>query len=66
MKVGLVSYNFINNDIKYNLKQIRRACEEMSGKVDFLVFGEAFLQGFDALVWDYEIDKILLFHKIAK
>ncbi len=34
MKVGLVSYNFINNDIKYNLNQIRRVCEKMSGKVD--------------------------------
>ena len=30
-----------------------------AGKVDLLCFGEAFLQGFDALCWDYEVDKTI-------
>ncbi len=57
MKLGLVSYQFKNKDIPFNLSQIERALQECHEKVDLLCFGETFLQGFDSLVWDYEIDK---------
>ena len=57
MNIGLVQYRFINGDIEYNLEQIEKACKFYGDKVDLLCFGEAFLQGFDGLSWDYEKDK---------
>ena len=57
MKIGLAQYKFINNDISFNLSQLKRAASQYSGKVDLLCFGESFLQGFDSLSWDYENDK---------
>ena len=39
------------------MKQIERAIQRSEGKADLLCFGEAFLQGFDALCWDYEADQ---------
>ena len=39
------------------MKQIELAMRRSEGKADLLCFGEAFLQGFDALCWDYEADK---------
>lgn len=57
MKIGLVSYEFKNNDIAFNLAQIERAMKEASGEADLLCFGETFLQGFSALNWNYENDR---------
>ncbi|MCR4677737.1 MAG: hypothetical protein K5679_03160 [Lachnospiraceae bacterium] len=57
MKVGLVSYRSENKNIDFNLSQIERACKAAEGKAELICFGEAFLQGFDSLCWDYEIDK---------
>ena len=57
MKIGRVSYKCKNRDIVFNLNQIERALRETRGKADLLCFGEAFLQGFDSLCWDYESDK---------
>lgn len=57
MKIGLAAYRFINNDVEYNLSQIKKALKSSKGKVDLLCFGEAFLQGFDSLTWNYESDK---------
>ncbi len=57
MKIGLVSYRCENKDISFNVSQIERAMEEAGGKVDLLCFGEAFLQGFDSLCWEYESDR---------
>lgn len=57
MKVGLVSYHFRNNDVAFNMSQIEKAMSLVQGNADLLCFGEAFLQGFDALSWDYESDK---------
>ena len=57
MRIGLVSYFCENKNIAFNLKQIGRALEESAGKADLLCFGEAYLQGFDSLCWDYETDK---------
>lgn len=57
MKIGLVSYECKIGDIAFNLSQIERAMEAVQGRVDLLCFGESFLQGFDALSWDYEADR---------
>lgn len=57
MKIGLVSYEFNNGEIEYNIKKIEKAIISANGKADLLCFGETFLQGFDSLPWNYEIDK---------
>lgn len=57
MRAGLVSFLCKNGDISFNMSQIERAMREVQGKVDLLCFGEAYLQGFDSLCWDYTIDK---------
>lgn len=57
MRVALAQYKFINKNIDFNFLQIKRALEKAKGKADIVCFGETFLQGFDALCWDYEKDK---------
>lgn len=57
MRIGLVPYKYINNDVEYNIGQIEKALNESLDKVDLLCFGESFLQGFDSLRWNYEADK---------
>ena len=57
MRIGLVSYRCENRNIAFNMSQIERAMKLTEGKADLLCFGEAFLQGFDALCWDYDTDK---------
>ena len=57
MKIGLVSFRCENGNMDFNLGQIERAMREAEGKADLLCFGEAFLQGFDSLRWDYETDR---------
>ena len=59
MRIGLVSYRCENRNVEFNMKQIELAMQRTKGKVDLLCFGEAFLQGFDALCWDYETDKAI-------
>ena len=59
MRIGLVSYRCENKNLSFNLSQVERAMREVQGKVDLLCFGEAFLQGFDSLCWDYEIDRYM-------
>lgn len=59
MRIGLVSYQCKNRDTTFNMKQIELAMKRSKGKTDLLCFGEAFLQGFDALCWDYETDKAI-------
>ena len=44
--------------IAFNISQIEKALSAAQGRVDLLCFGEAFLQGFDSLSWDYETDKL--------
>lgn len=56
MKFALATYAFRNNDVEFNLTQIEHAMGVTDSDVDFLCFGEAFLQGFDALNWDYAHD----------
>lgn len=62
MILGLVSYKFINNDIKFNINQIEKAIEQ-SKNVDMLCFGETFLQGFGAFNWNYANDKAIAISK---
>ena len=57
MKIGLVSYRCENRNLSFNMSQIRKAMERFGGKADLLCFGEAFLQGFDALSWNYDTDR---------
>lgn len=57
MKIGLAAYAFKNGDLDFNLSQIQRAMARAGGKADLLCFGESFLQGFDALTWQYEHDR---------
>ncbi|MBR4462816.1 MAG: carbon-nitrogen hydrolase family protein [Erysipelotrichaceae bacterium] len=57
MNIALVSYEFINNDLSFNIKQIEKAFRAVSDKADLLCFGETFLQGFDSLSWNYDRDK---------
>ncbi len=57
MRIGLVSYRCENRNTAFNMSQIERAMKHAAGKADMLCFGEAFLQGFDALCWDYDTDR---------
>lgn len=57
MRVGLAAFVCKNRDVSFNMSQIERAMRESQGKADLLCFGEAYLQGFDSLCWDYTIDK---------
>ncbi len=57
MRIGLASYRCENRNTEFNLRQIELAMKRYEGKVDLICFGESFLQGFDALCWDYETDK---------
>lgn len=59
MKIGLCAARFRNNDLAYNQSKLLSALEERGAACDLLCFGEAFLQGFDALSWnpaqDYDV-----------
>ena len=57
MRIGLASYRVKNKNTEFNIAQIERAMIEAKGKADLLCFGEAVLQGFDSLCWNYETDK---------
>ena len=59
MRIGLASLRCVNGDITHNISQIERALRETQGKADLICFGEAFLQGFDSLCWEYEKDQHL-------
>lgn len=57
MNILLAGVGFKNNDIAFNKNQIIRTINDCSEDIDLILFGEAFLQGFDALTWNFEIDK---------
>lgn len=59
MVIGLASHTFVNRDIAANIAQIERGLELARGKADLLCFGEAFLQGFDAMNWNYAHDRTI-------
>ena len=66
MKIGLVSYRCENRNTAFNMSQVELAMKRSAGEVDLLCFGEAFLQGFDALSWDYETDKEIALEQSSK
>ena len=66
MRIGLVSYVSENKNTAFNLTQIERAMKESEGKADLLCFSEAFLQGFDSLVWDYDTDSKMAVTQTSK
>lgn len=56
MKIGLASKEFINGNIYKNTKTILSTM--MKNKdLDYIFFPESFLQGFDALEFNYDVDK---------
>ena len=56
MRIALVSYTCRDNDVAFNLSQIEKAMARVRGEADVLCFGEAYLQGFNCLCWDYAVD----------
>ena len=58
MKIALASARIIDRDIDYNLSQMERYMKEAKeNDAEIVCFGEAFLQGFNALSWQYEEDR---------
>lgn len=49
MKYALAAAGFLNGDIGYNKAVLAGTLETYAGKADAVLFGEAFLQGFDSL-----------------
>lgn len=57
MNIILSSEKFINNDIIGNSKRIIDVLiSSTNSDIEFVFFGEAFLNGFDALSWEYKDD----------
>ena len=57
MKIALASAKVIDKDIHFNMCSMLEAMRNCSGCADMVLFGEAVLQGFNSLCWDYETDK---------
>lgn len=57
MRIALASQEFINRDVAYNVSQLLSSMKQAKANgADLVCFGEAFLQGFDALIWDVAVD----------
>ncbi|MDY0277235.1 MAG: carbon-nitrogen hydrolase family protein [Acholeplasma sp.] len=59
MKIALASSFSTSNDIMKNIETIKDLTIKIENNIDLVCFGEAFLQGFNALKWDYNVDKEL-------
>lgn len=58
LKIALASAKFIDGNVKYNTEKIiDLMAKSKKQEADIICFGEAFLQGFDALCWNFETDK---------
>lgn len=58
MKLALASVRIVDGDIARNLSQMERCLREAKRRgAELVCFGEAFLQGFGALSWEYEEDR---------
>ena len=57
MRIALAALGFVNKDINHNKMVMIDTLNNLKNKVDIVLFGEAFLQGFDSLSFDYEKDK---------
>lgn len=57
MKVALVAARIVDRDVGHSLLQMERYMKAAKAQgADLVCFGEAFLQGFNALTWRYEED----------
>lgn len=59
MRCALAALEFVNNDTERNLQTILLAMQQYAGRADLIVFGEAFLQGFDAADFDPSHDRLI-------
>lgn len=58
MKIALASAKIVDRDIDRNLAEMEKYTAEASAKgAELVCFGEAFLQGFNALSWSFESDR---------
>lgn len=57
MKCLLAAAGFINADIDHNKNKIMAHLRQYAGRADIVLFGEAFLQGFYGVSFDYEKDR---------
>ncbi len=58
MRIALASARIVDGDIDFNLSQMERYMKEAKAEgAELVCFGEAFLQGFNALSWHYGEDK---------
>jgi len=66
MKIGLVTAECVNSDINHNVSQILKYLNIAQAKqIDYIFFGESFLQGFDSLEWLFEIDRTIVIISIS-
>lgn len=56
MKCALAAVGFLNKDIEYNKAILADTLKKCAGKADVVIFGEAFLQGFDSINFTVEHD----------
>lgn len=59
MRIALAALGFVNKDINHNKMVMIDTLNNLKNKVDIVLFGEAFLQGFDSLSFEYEKDKYI-------
>ena len=58
MKIALAVAEIVDGNIEFNLSQMERfAKDSRRAGADLVCFGEAFLQGFNALSWQFDQDK---------
>lgn len=58
--IALASRPFRDRAVEQNLSVLLDSMEEAAGRgVDLICFGEAYLQGFDCLKWDYAADRTM-------
>ncbi|MGN0745977.1 MAG: nitrilase-related carbon-nitrogen hydrolase, partial [Aristaeellaceae bacterium] len=58
--IALASRAFVNGDVPANLATMLDTMAEAAALgAELVCFGEAFLQGFDSLCWDYAIDRAM-------
>jgi N-carbamoylputrescine amidase len=66
VKIGLVAAKCINNDISFNTSQMIKYLEIASrDNIDYIFFGESFLQGFDSLRWSFDVDKDIAIKRVS-
>ncbi|MDY2769020.1 MAG: nitrilase-related carbon-nitrogen hydrolase [Eubacteriales bacterium] len=57
MKIALASAPVRNGDIEFNLRSMLDSLRACAGNAGLILFGESVLQGFDALCWNYDVDR---------